>query len=113
MDEAANQQATAISTARAIMAELPAIGGGWRHEVYDARMLALTVLLEPTALTIAEIKDALGIPRASTSDLVTEAAKQGLVERHTSRRDARLTVVALTAKAIRLRRLRRGSGGRL
>lgn len=114
--ERPSERATRI--ARGIMDELPRIGG---HVGVSPRVLVLLVLLEPAPRTVVEIRNALGIARATASEIVREAEVAGLVRcsrraapawpskrKRTDGNDARQTVVVLTARGKRMRMLRRG-----
>lgn len=115
-DEAPGARAARV--ARTIMDEAPRTGG---KTYVTPGVLALLVYVEGAPRTVHEIRDALGIAQVTASELVDEAEQRGYVERRrrvvdpwpTHRRrtdggDARISVVLLTAKGKRLRRLRRG-----
>lgn len=122
-DEAAQQ---ALALARAIFDEVPRHRGSL---VIPTRSLALMVLLEHGARAVTEVAGLLRCAQASATNIIEEAEALGLVERrrlstakprgnvssskrgYNDGRDARIHVVQLTPKGIRMRRARRGSGG--
>jgi len=112
--------AEALMRARAIMEELPTRGFGSSTALFDARVVALMVLLEaardhPAApaygvkgLAASTIRDELGIAQSIASEIVAVAAGLGLVA-PVPHFDHRFSVYALTPKGWRLRLNRRGT----
>jgi len=81
--------------ARAIIAATPRVPFALRTDT-----LALLVLLDKCeALTVNEIRDALGVAQATASAIVERCAVDGLVRKRRSRKDARCVFVKLSPKA--------------
>ena len=62
-----------------------------------ARLRMLGALRERDTLSVSEIADAVGVDQPRASRLVNDAAERGLVTRRIDERDARRSVVQLTA----------------
>lgn len=93
----------AMDLARSIIAEIPRQG-----TPLSPRALALLIALEHGPRHFHELQAAFGFSVATMHEATVEVRSLGVVETHKDPADKRMLVLTLTAKGLRLRKLRRG-----
>lgn len=104
-DPPGHDPVSALALAQAIMREIPRQHTG---RVLTPRMLALLIALETGPRTSLEIRDLFSFSQATTSEAIAELREVGYVDTAPLPRDRRVVLITITAKGLRLRRLRRG-----